>query len=151
MTVTATVRTFVIAASVALTCFSSSVAAEMVSIKGNIVNLRSRPSTQGDRLWELTSGYPLRVLKRQGKWLQVQDFENDRGWVYRPLTSHAPHHIVKANVANIRSGPGTKYRVVARANRGDLLRTQSKKAGWVKVQQPDGQLGWISKKLVWGW
>ena len=151
MTVTASARTFLIATSFALSCFSGSVAAEMVSTKGSTVNMRAKPSTQSDRLWELDRGYPLRVLKRQGKWVQVQDFENDRGWVYAPLTSRTPYHIVKANVANIRTGPGTKYRVIARASRGDLLRTKAKKTGWVKVEQSNGQMGWMSKNLVWGW
>lgn len=151
MSVTATARTFLIATGFVLTCFSSSATAEMVSTKGNTVNVRSTPSTQGARLWELDKGYPLRVLKRQGKWLQVQDFENDRGWVYGPLTSQTPHHIVKANIANIRTGPGTKYRVVARASRGELIRTKAKQAEWVKVEQSNGQMGWVSKKLVWGW
>ena len=56
-------------------------AREMVSIKGNVVNMRSGPGTTSQILWELEQGYPLQVLKRKGDWLQVRDFENDKGWV----------------------------------------------------------------------
>jgi len=126
-------------------------AAEMVSIKGKTVNMRSGPSTGSQILWELERGYPLQVLKRKGDWLQVRDFENDKGWVARSLTGRTPYHIVKARVANIRSGPGTRYRVVGKSERYDLMRTQGAQAGWVKVQSTRGVKGWISKKLLWGW
>jgi SH3-like domain-containing protein len=126
-------------------------AREMVSIKGNIVNMRSGPSTGSQILWELERGYPLEVLQRKGDWLQVRDFENDRGWVARSLTGSTRYHIVKAKVANIRSGPSTRFRVVGKSERYDLMRTRGSKAGWVKVQSDKGVTGWVSKNLLWGW
>ena len=125
--------------------------AEMVSIKGSIVNMRSGPGTNTDVLWELERGYPLQVLKRKGSWLQVRDFENDKGWVARALTGHTPHHIVKARIGNIRSGPGTRYKIVGKAERYDLMRTRGSKTGWVRVERGDGLKGWMSKGLLWGW
>ena len=125
--------------------------AEMVSIKGSVVNMRSGPGTNTDVLWELERGYPLQVIKRQGSWLQVKDFENDRGWVARALTGRTPHHIVKARVANIRSGPSTRSRIVGKAERYDLMRTRGSKTGWVRVERGDGVKGWMSKGLLWGW
>ncbi len=126
-------------------------AREMVSIKGSVVNMRSGPGTGNQILWELEQGYPLQVLKRKGDWLQVRDFENDKGWVARQLTGRTPHHIVKARIANIRSGPSTRYKVVGKSERYDLLRTRGSKAGWVRVQRDDGVKGWVSKNLLWGW
>lgn len=125
--------------------------AEMVSIKGSIVNMRSAPSTSSTVLWELERGYPLQVLDRKGSWLRVRDFENDKGWVARSLTGKTPHHIVKAKVANIRSGPGTQHRIVGKAERYDLMRTRGSQAGWVRVERGDGIKGWIAKRLLWGW
>lgn len=126
-------------------------AREMVSIKGSVVNMRAGPGTQTEVLWELERGYPLQVLKRKGSWLLVRDFENDRGWVAGSLTGRTPHHIVKARVANIRSGPGTGNRIVGRAERYELLRTRGARSGWVKVERSDGVKGWIAKRLLWGW
>ena len=130
---------------------SPALAREMVSIKGNVVNMRSGPGTGSQILWELEKGYPLQVLKRKGDWLQVRDFENDKGWVARQLTGRTPHHIVKARIANIRSGPSTRFKVVGKSERYDLLRTRGSDAGWVRVQRDDGVKGWVSKKLLWGW
>lgn len=127
-------------------------AQDMVSVQGNTVNMRSGPSTQNPILWELKRGYPLRVVRRQGNWLEVSDFENDRGWVARALVGNTPHHVVKSPTANIRRGPGTNHAVVGRADYGDVLRTREKRSGWVRVEHTaTGTSGWVAGNLLWGW
>lgn len=146
-----TARHFVIAAGLCLATLSSAMAQSMVSVKGNTLNMRSGPGTQHDVLWELKKGYPMEVVRRQGQWLQVKDFEGDSGWVARSLTSRTPHHIVKRTTANVRSGPGTQYRIVGKASYGEVVRTQEKRGRWVKVERQGAPSGWISKGLLWGW
>lgn len=127
-------------------------AQEMVSVNRSEVNMRTGASTRHEALWALERGYPLKVISRQGRWLKVRDFENDTGWVYRPLTGKTPHHIVKARIVNIRSGPGTHTKVLGQAQYGELLRTVEKRKAWVKVRQPGGGVeGWVSRPLLWGW
>lgn len=126
-------------------------ASSMVSVKGSTLNMRSGPGTHTEVLWELQQGYPLQIIQRKGGWLQVRDFENDSGWVAGRLTGRTPHHIVKARVANIRSGPGTQHAVVGKVQYGDLLRTREKRAEWVRVERTSGKGGWIAKRLLWGW
>jgi SH3-like domain-containing protein len=130
---------------------SECVAQRMVSVAAREVNLRSGPSTQHPVDWILSRGYPLRVISRQGSWLEVIDFENDRGWIHRPLTSSTPHHIVKVRVANMRGGPSTASRIIARLVYGDVLRTLKVKGGWVNVQRAGGLRGWVARRLLWGW
>ena len=126
-------------------------AQKMVSVSGSTLNMRSGPGTNAPVLWELKRGYPLLVTQRKGNWLQVRDFEGDTGWVARSLTGKTPHHVVKAKVANIRSGPGTQHPLVGKADYGEVLRTQEKRANWVRVDRPEGPDGWIAKSLLWGW
>jgi len=116
-----------------------------------MLNMRSGPSTNTDVLWELQRGYPLQVVQRKNRWVQVRDFEGDTGWVASSLTGRTPHHVVKVNNANLRKGPGTQHRIVGKANYGELLRTKEKRGSWVRVERPSGDNGWISKKLLWGW
>jgi SH3-like domain-containing protein len=123
----------------------------MVSVSGATLNMRSGPGTNAPVLWELKKGYPLQITQRKGNWVQVRDFEGDTGWVARSLTGNAPHHVVKAKVANIRSGPGTQHRLVGKADYGEVLRTQEKRADWVRVDRAEGPDGWIAKSLLWGW
>ena len=55
--------------------------AEMVSIRGENVNMRSGPGTKYEVLWKIGQGFPLQVTKKSGTWLQVRDFEGSVGWV----------------------------------------------------------------------
>lgn len=125
--------------------------AEFVSIKGKQVNIRQAASTNAEVSWELTKGYPMKVTQKRGNWLKVRDFEGELGWVYQPLTAKQAHHIVKAPRANMRSGPGAQYKKVGGLVQYDLFQTLEKKSGWVKGKTSEGQVGWISKKLLWGW
>ena len=126
-------------------------AREMVSVSRPVINMRDGAGTQHDALWALNRGYPLEVTARKGKWLKVRDFENDVGWVYRPLVGKAPHHVVKSRVVNIRNASSTRSRIVGKAQQGDVLRTLEKRDGWVKVQQEGGLKGWVARRLLWGW
>lgn len=154
---TYTTRRRLIAASLCIAAFYASPlvqaqpAQQMVSVSGSTLNMRSGPGTNAPVLWELKKGYPLQITQRKGDWVQVRDFEGDTGWVARSLTGQAPHHVVKAKVANIRSGPGTQHSVVGKADYGELLRTREKRADWVRVERAEGPGGWIAKTLLWGW
>ena len=86
---------------------SQTLAQQMVSVAGMEVNMRSGPGPQHPADWRLDRGYPLKVIGSQGNWLKVIDFENDKGWINRALTSSTPYHVVKAKVANMRSEPST--------------------------------------------
>jgi SH3-like domain-containing protein len=125
--------------------------AKMVSIKEEDVNIRSGPSTRYRVKWQVGKGFPLKVIGSRGKWYKVRDFEKDEGWVYAPLTSRQAHLVVKKPVINLRSGPGTRYRVVSQARYGVVLQTEKRVKGWVKVRHASGVSGWVARKLLWGW
>ena len=132
-----------------------SVFAKMVSVVGENVNLRSGPGTNYAVKWKYGSGFPLRVLEEKGKWLKVEDFENDTGWLYKKLTSRSGHMIVKVNKdknrkINIRSGPGTKYPIVGKAYYGVVFKTLKQQSGWANVKHDSGLEGWIRRDLLWG-
>jgi len=123
----------------------------MVSIHAAEVNLRAGPSTNSKVKWVLDRGFPLKVIGSKGKWLKVRDFENDTGWVYASLTSGKGYMVVKKKMVNIRTGPGTKYRIKIQAKYGVVFRTIKQVKGWAKVRHQSGITGWISRKLLWGW
>ncbi len=139
-----------------LLCLSSSAFAEMRSINGDKVNLRSGPGDEHNVKWEYGTGFPVKILSKKGNWLQIQDFENDKGWIHSSLLSKESHVIVKVNKGknkqiNIRSGPGSKYKVVGKAYYGVVFKKTKQQQGWINVKHESGLEGWIESSLLWGW
>jgi len=138
-------------------CFvTTSLAAKMVSVAGDNVNLRTGPGTKYSVKWKYGSGFPLKILNQKGSWLQVEDFENDSGWIHKSLTSNSGYMIVKVNKGqnkkiNIRSGPGTNYSVIGKAYYGVVFKTLDQQKGWAKVKHEDKNIvGWVKRSLLWG-
>lgn len=136
--------------------FAFSAHAEMLSIKGDKVNLRSGPGRKYSVKWEYGSGFPVSVINKKGNWVKVKDFENDTGWIHKSLLRKTPQMIVKANrnaekTINIRHNPGTKNKIVGKAHYGVVFKTLQKKSGWIKVKHESGLVGWIKSSLLWGY
>lgn len=135
---------------------TGSALAKMVSINGNDINMRSGPGKKYKVIWKLGDGFPLKVLKYSGNWMRVQDFEGTIGWVHKGVVNRTPHMIVKVHKKtkkriNVRSGPGTNKRIVAKAYYGVVFRTLAQKSGWVKVRHGRKVTGWVKRSLVWGY
>lgn len=127
-------------------------ARDFVSVKGDTLNVREKPTTRSETLWELAQGYPLQVRARSGKWLKVGDHEaSTLGWVFAPLTTSAPHRVVTSSSANLRAKPGTNHRVVGRLEQHEIVRTLGQQGSWAQVRRHGGQTGWVAKRLTWGW
>lgn len=140
---------------ISLSCTFSSSAAEVLSVKGDKVNMRSGPGIHHKVKWEYGTGFPFEVIKRQGDWLQVKDFEDDIGWVHQAHLHKAPQMIVKTHrdqdqSINIRSGPGNDTAIIGNAYHGVVVSKLEVKADWVKIQHESGFIGWINKSLLWG-
>jgi uncharacterized protein YgiM (DUF1202 family) len=138
-------------AAVLMTAAGAAAAQKLVSVDRDKINMRAGAGTGHEVLWSLSRGYPLMVTGQRGGWLHVRDFEGDTGWVLGRLTGRQPHMVVKVDRANLRSGPGTRYRAVGHAIYGEVLRTLQRERDWVKVKQAGGPTGWVARKLVWGW
>lgn len=130
--------------------------AEMISIKGDQVNLRKGPSTKYGILWEYGNGYPLQVVSKKGNWMKVKDFEEDSGWIHKSLLQYNPHVIVKVNrhnksKINIRKGPGLSSEIVGKAQYGVVFKTIKRKSGWINIEHESGLTGWVKESLLWGY
>lgn len=125
-------------------------AQQMVAAARDGVMLRSGASERAKAKWSVDRGYPLQVVGRRGAWLQVRDFEGDRAWVLSSRTNRRAHMVSKASVLNVRATPAARGRIVARAGYGDVLRTLDRRGDWVKVRTGAGAVGWVARRLVWG-
>jgi len=66
------------------------------------------------------------------------------------LTTQSPGQTVEvtSSKANVRSGPGTGYKVIERVKKGEPLDIVQKKGDWLKIRWKGGRKGWIHGKLV---
>jgi len=51
---------------------------------------------------------------------------------------------VRGAPLNLRSGPGTRFRILAAARPGDRLEVIARGDGWTRVRKADGKEGWIA-------
>jgi len=128
---------------------------ETMSVQGEKVNLRTSPDQKAKTVWEYGNGFPLEVLKKQGEWFLVRDFENDSGWIHKSRLQKSQHVIVKANKAeektiNVRGGAGIDSTIVATAYYGVVFTALEKKGPWLQVRHESGLTGWVKLDFVWG-
>ncbi len=115
-------------------------------------NLRSGPGTNYDKTWQVFKYMPLKKLGKKGHWYRVKDVDGDEHWVYEKLvTEKFRCAVVKVDKANIRRGPGLKYRKTdfSPVIKYDSFRIIKRRGLWYKVKDEFGQVGWIHKKLIW--
>lgn len=124
-------------------------AAEYVSVKKDAVNIRSAPSTKSKVIWQVFESFPLEVIKRDGKWANVVDFEGDKGWIYETLITSKKSVIVNVETANMRSGATTGDSIVATVKKGVVFEPLEMKGDWMKVRYKDEITGWMHNSLLW--
>ncbi|MBT8373367.1 MAG: SH3 domain-containing protein [Deltaproteobacteria bacterium] len=133
-----------------LLVLSSSVAfAERLSVSSETANIRSGPGTNHDILWKVEKYHPIFIIKKTDVWYHFRDFEADEGWIHKSLVNKTPTVITKSDTSNIRSGPGTKNKILESVEKGIPYKVLNKKGKWLHIQHADGTKGWIHKSLVW--
>ena len=122
------------------------------SIGKDQVNIRSGPSLNSDIIFVAPLGYPIEIEKQVNNWALFHDWQNNNGWVYKPLISNVKTAVILVDKANLRSSAGRKARVVATAALGEIYKVLSKKGNWSKLGYFHGgsALGWIRNDLVFG-
>ncbi len=128
---------------------SGPTAAERLAVGVPIANIRSGPDTKYEVLWQIQKYHPLIILKTLNSWYYFRDFEGDQGWIHRSLVDNTPSIITKKEKNNVRSGPGTTFKVLFTVEKGVPFKIISQKGDWIHIQHADGDKGWIHRSLVW--
>ena len=127
--------------------------ANALCVKANKANLRSGPGTKYEKTWEVFRYMPFRELEKKGKWYKVRDLDGDTHWIFHKLvTKDYNCAVIKVKKANLRTGPGTKYKKVAffpSAEKYTSFKLLKTKGGWAHLLDEQGDKSWVSRKLVW--
>ena len=129
--------------------FGATAFASRLSVGSAVANIRSGPGTRYEVIWQVGKYHPLKILKKSGQWYLFKDYENDEGWIHESLLRKILSVITIKKQCNIRSGPGTEFKVLFTVEDGIPFKVLKKKGNWIKVQHADGDGGWIHKSLVW--
>lgn len=130
--------------------------AGFVSTKGDVLNVRRGPGLNYEKLMVYHSkNIPLAVLDvASNGWVKIMDKDLDRGWVHPNLLKFEPNYVItQGNFKqwNIREGIGTDNPITFVAEEGVIFQVLEEKEGWLKVKHADGDTGWMSSKIVFGW
>lgn len=125
---------------------------EAKSIGKDQVNIRSGPDLNSSIVFTAPLGYPIKVEKEANNWSFFHDWQNNTGWVYKPLISDIDTAVILVEKANVRSGSGIKSKVVATVEMGEIYTIMAKNGNWVKLGYYHGgsELGWIRDDLIFG-
>ncbi|MFH2090981.1 MAG: SH3 domain-containing protein [Pseudomonadota bacterium] len=132
-----------------LMCVTVSGAQERLSVTASIANMRSGPDVNSDQLWQVEQYHPVIVIEKKGDWYKVKDFEGDTAWLHNSLLGKSATVITKAEKCNVRSKASIDGEKLFTTQKGVPFLVLDTKGGWIKVKHKDGDIGWISKKLVW--
>ncbi len=127
--------------------------ASMASIGKEKVNVRSAPNLEAEVLFQAHLGYPVELSKTKGSWVQIKDWQENVGWIYRPLVNQKVRTaVVLPDRVNIRKGPGLKHQVVTQAKGGEVYKILEENKSWVRIGYylENEEVGWIRKDMVWG-
>ena len=124
-------------------------AAQRVTVKAGIANIRSGPGTKYEVLWQVEQYHPFLVIEKKGNWYKVKDFEGDMAWIHKSLLGKMTGVITRKTKSNVRSKPTTKSKILFTVERGVPFKVLKKKGDWINIEHADGEKGWIFKTLVW--
>lgn len=124
-------------------------AAERVTVKASIANMRSGPGTNHDVLWQVEKYHPFLVEEKRDSWVKIKDFEGDMAWIHESLLTNVEGVITNKPKCNVRSEPTTESGILFTVERGVPFRVITRQGDWIHVEHADGEKGWIFHTLVW--
>lgn len=113
--------------------------------------LYDAPSKEANKLYILSSGYPVEIIVNLGDWLKVRDQQGGLSWIESKYLSAKRTVIVMEN-SEIKSAESASAPLLATVEKDVTLEMLSPiiKNGWVKVKHRDGIIGFVQASALWG-
>jgi SH3-like domain-containing protein len=142
-------------ASLSLLAWSLSLPAaaiEFRSVSADKVILYDAPSVQAEKLYILTSSYPVEVIVNLGEWIKVRDQYGSLSWIQGKLLAPTRTVLVKTDDVPIKQKAAEDAPVLANLKKDVVLELLSTtpQNGWVQVKHKDGITGYVLISSLWG-
>lgn len=127
------------------------------TVKVDALNMRGQPSFAGAVITKLHKGETVTIYEEitldkahQGepaKWARVSLPTNTPVWVSAHLVNSNTMTVIP-NRLNVRGGPSENYGVVARLDKGTVVKEIRKNNGWLEIETPDKASAYVSADLL---
>lgn len=126
---------------------ASSAAAEVIA---DVLNVRSGPGTEYDRVDKVMEGTMLSVLGEKGEWTEVKLSNGTTGWVMSQYIRLEGNSWIKSTTdqLNVRSKPNSSASIVQVINKNDIFEQLDQQGNWVEIRLSDKQTGWVNEKYI---
>ena len=116
-----------------------------VIVTVNGLNVRETPSMLGKVVGCLTRYQKVEVLETSGDWLRISSGWINKNYVQSVNSSVTANNTgtVKASALNIRSGPGTGYKLVGSLWFGEKIIILENRNGWYRIND-----GWVKADYI---
>lgn len=133
------------------------------------LNVRSEPSLESSIVGALKKHEMVTVSNEEHGWLRIKS-DRVSGWAAGyylkkvdgsvvtasatdpddnvQKSSAATRATVLADSLRIRAGAGLNYKVLGGLTKGEVVTIMDNSEGWVRIQTPDGQIGWVSDRYI---
>lgn len=130
-----------------------------IIISSDQTNIREGPGLSYSKIGQVNSGDTFPVIKESGDWIQIQLKNDEKGWVANWLVTFEQSTdsslelkkgksiSISGDQVRVRSGPGTKYKILDSVDIGQSGVISELSSDWVKITY-DGQAGWVSSQYV---
>ena len=112
---------------------------EQPSVVVNVdrVNVRHGPTTRAKVLFRVDWGEALKVTERKDEWLEIEDVEGERGWVYAKLTWGLPDDSASNPEAKPEETDKSEAKRAPDAKRDETDESEAKRAPDAKRDETD--------------
>lgn len=132
-------------------------AAQAATVKGDIINVRGKPTIFSEVVTQLKQGESVTILEEitiakpkagePQKWARIQMPANVPVWVNATYIDSA-NNTVKARKLNLRAGPGENYSVVGLLVHGDTVKPIRSKEEWTEIESVTNAYAFVSCDLL---
>ncbi|MBF0274603.1 MAG: SH3 domain-containing protein [Nitrospinae bacterium] len=146
-------------------CFDES-GLGMLRVEKDVVNVRARPNTGGEKLAKVSKGEVIKVIDKKNGWLKISSRDCEAGWVAGWLfggenlksnntcpgieesrITQAKKLTVQRPVINLRDKPNIEGKVIKKAFSGQVIKVLKRQKSWLEVVDSSCSHGWVAAWL----
>jgi len=136
---------------------NSSGAEESAIVKKNRVNVRAQALPTSEVITQLKKGETVVVLEEitakkpkrgePAKWAKIQLPPNTPVWVYAPYIE-TTNNTVNIKQLNLRAGPGERFSVIGRIERGTSVKQIRTTDNWMEIEAPPNAYAFVAAEML---